>query len=132
MVQRRVIHDGEHGPAGSRLGIARGEDQPADPSVQDGSGAHRAGLEGADEGAAQEAVVAQQAPGRAQGHNLCMSRRVVCAQNLVVAPPEHLTGGRDHEGANGNLARGFRGPGLGQGESHQGFVAEHGGHIPRT
>ena len=63
VVELGMVHDGEDAAAGSGFGIVGGVDEASDAGVEDGSGAHGAGLERGVEGAAFEAVVGECATG---------------------------------------------------------------------
>ena len=63
VVELGMVHDGEHRAAGSGFGVGCGIDEAGDASVEDGSGAHGAGLERGVEGAVFEAIVGECAAG---------------------------------------------------------------------
>ena len=77
------LHDAADG---SGLGIARTEDQASDARMDDGSGAHRAGLQRDVELAAAEPVVAQRARGLAQGLDLGVRAWDRCAETTWFQP----------------------------------------------
>ena len=84
VVERGMVHDGEHGAAGAGFGVAGGEDQAGDARVEDGAGAHGAGFERAVERAAGEAVVAERAAGGAQGDDFGVGGGVVGAETWLL------------------------------------------------
>ena len=59
VVEHGVVEDGEDRPAGPGFGVWGGVDEAGDAGVEEGAGAHGAGLEGGVEGAACEAVIAE-------------------------------------------------------------------------
>ena len=85
VVECGVVEHMEDGAGRACFGIAGSEDEPGQPGVQHGTGAHGAGLKGAHQGAAEQAVVAECTPRLAQGNDFGMGGGVVCAQDLVVA-----------------------------------------------
>ena len=93
VVERGVVHDGEDAAAGPGLGVGSGVDQARDAGVQDGAGAHGAGLERAEERAVEQAVVGECDAGGAEGDDLGVGGGVVVAQNAVVGAGEDLAGG---------------------------------------
>jgi len=93
VVECRVVHDGEDGDAGTGLGVARGEDKARDARVEDGPGAHGAGLKRAEEAAPEESIVAEREAGGAEGDDLGVGSGVVRAKDLIVANAENFASG---------------------------------------
>ena len=76
--------------------------------MEDGSGAHGAGLEGGVEVAAVEAVVTEELAGGAEGDDLGMSAGVVIAEDTVIAGGDDLTIAYE-DGTDGDFAGGLGG-----------------------
>ena len=110
-----MVHDAEDRAAGAGLGVGRGVDEAGDARVEDGAGAHGAGLERDVEGAAgvllREAVVGEVARGVAEGDDLGVGGGVVVAQDAVLAAGDDLVL-IDDDGADGDLAGKLRRRGL--------------------
>jgi hypothetical protein len=126
MVERGMVHDGEHGAAGAGLGVARGEDEARDARMEDGSGAHGAGLEGAEERAAEQAIVVECEASSAEGYDFRVGGGVVGTEDLIVADAEDFARGGDDDGADGDFAGSFGGAGLIEREAHVMGVGLHG------
>src|SRR5207245_436890 len=92
--------------------------------VEDGSGAHRAGLEGDVEGAIFEAVVAEVEASFAEGNDLGVGCGVGVAENSVLAAADDFVL-VDDDCAYGDFAVGFGGVGFGYGGSEVGEVVFH-------
>jgi len=122
MVKRGVVHDGEGGATGASLGIARSKDEARDASVEDGSGAHGAGLEGAEERAAEKAIVGEREAGGAQGDNFGVGGGVVGAEDLIVASAKNFSEGGDDDCADGDFAGSLSGAGFIERQVHVVFV----------
>ena len=90
MVQPGMVEHLHDAADGSGLGVARAEDEPRNARMDDGSGAHGAGLQRDVELAAAEPVVAQRARGLAQGHDLRVGRGVAGGDHLVPAASHDL------------------------------------------
>jgi hypothetical protein len=99
-----MVDYAEHAAAGARLGIGSGVYQARDASVEDGSGAHRAGLQRAVERAVKQAIVDEGEAGGAERDDLGMRRGVAVAEDLVVASGDDFAGGRDDDGTDRDFA----------------------------
>ena len=110
-----MIEHAEYGTARASFRIGRGEDQAADACVQDGSGAHRARLEGAVEVAAFEAVVAECLAGGAEGDDLGVSGGIGVGDDAIAAAGDDFSVAHD-DAAYGHFAGGFSEPRFGNGE----------------
>ena len=112
MVELGVVEDAEDRAAGAGLGVGCGVDQAADAGVEDGSGAHCAGLERDVEGAAfGEAIIFQRAGGCAESDDLGVGGGVVIAQDTVLAAGDDLAV-EDEDGADGDFAVALGGAGF--------------------
>ena len=109
-----MVHDGEDGAAGSGFGVGRGVDEAGDAGVEDGSGAHGAGLEGGVEGAVFEAIVVEGEAGFAEGYDLGVGGGVGVAEDSVLASADDFVF-VDDDCAYGDFAVGFGGLGFGDG-----------------
>lgn len=98
VVLPRVFQGHEEAADGAGLGVAGAVDQALDPCVQDGSGAHEARFEGADERAPGEPPALQPPGCGAQGQELRVGRGIAVDLASVVARGQQLSCGRDHEG----------------------------------
>ena len=107
------------------LGVTRAIHDARDPRMEDGTGAHRTGLEGHEQFATRQTIVAQGARGIAQRGNFGMSGRVAFADRAVEAPPDDFSGPH-HDRADRDFAKTFRGACQGNGLAHEKFVAESG------
>ena len=120
MVELRVIEDGEDGATGAGLGVGGGLKEPGDAGVEDSTGAHGAGLERADEGAAGEAIVGKGETGGAEGDDLRMGGGVGGAEDLVVTAAEDgFAVWRYDDRADRDLPCEFGGAGFGDHEVHE-------------
>ena len=124
MVECGVVEDGEGGTAGSGLGVEGGVDEAGEACVDDGSGAHGAGLERGVEGAVFEAVVAEVQAGFAEGYDFGVGGGVVVAEDAVLASADDDVV-VDDDCAYGDFAAGFGGLGFGDGGSEVGEVGGH-------
>lgn len=87
------------------LGVVCTKHDSSDPGVADGPGAHGAGLQGDHQGQASQPVIAEFLCRRAQGHDLCMGRRVMGPNRLIGTDCDDLSGvWIDHNGAYRRLA----------------------------
>ena len=88
VIELRVVEYGQNRAAGAGFGIVCGIDEFAEAGVQDGSSAHRARLQSADQGAAGEAVVAKLFAGSAERDDLRVGCRIGIPQNAIAAGGE--------------------------------------------
>jgi len=107
------------------LGVTRTIDDARDPRMEDGPGAHRARLQGDEQLATRQAIVAEAACGIAQRGNFGMGSRIALADRAVEAPSDNLSG-PDHDGADRHLPKAFCRARQGNGLAHEEFVAETG------
>lgn len=87
VVELRVVHDGENRTASAGFGVGGGVDEARDASVDDGSGAHCAGLERDVECAIFDAVVSEMPACFAESDDLCVCCGIVVAEDAVLAVP---------------------------------------------
>lgn len=92
MVQLRLVQHSEHAPAGTGLEVFGAVEEPGDTGVEDGAGAHGTGLKRAEEGAAEEAVVAERGSSLAERNDFCVGGGVGGSEHLVVAAAQDFTG----------------------------------------
>ena len=105
MVQARVVAQGEQRASGAGLGVGGAVDEAGDAGVDEGAGAHRAGLEGDVEGGAVDPPAAGAATGLAEGDDLGVAGGV----GVGLAGVEADAGDAavlDDEGADGDVAAG--------------------------
>jgi len=107
------------------LGIACTIDDARDPRMEDGAGAHRAGLQGHEQLATRQAIISEAARGIAQRGNFGMGGRIALADRAVEAPSDNFSGPH-HDCADRHLAKTLRRAGQGYGLAHEKFVAESG------
>lgn len=112
------LHDSRDG-SGFWIGCA--EDKPGDAGVDDGSGAHGAGLKGDVERASTKPIIPQFTSGFAQGDDLGVAAGIVCGGDLIPSAADDAAIADDH-GSYGDFASYF-GP-MGQAERllHPEFV----------
>ncbi len=102
--------------------VAGAEDEPSNAGVNEGAGAHGAGLEGAIKGGAFEAVVAEAAGGLAEGENFGVSGGVGQGDGGVGGGSQQGAVGADDHGADRDLAGLLATAGGGKGFTHPVFV----------
>jgi len=128
VVEAGVVAQREQAAGGAGLGVGGAVDEAGDAGVDEGSGAHRAGLEGDVEGGAVDPPAAGAATGLAQGDDLGVAGRV----GVGLAGVEADAGDAavlDDEGADGDVAAGGGGGGEAQGLAHVSEVGvRRGGH----
>ena len=108
-----MVEDAEDRSAGAGLGVGRGVDQAGDAGVEDGAGAHGAGLKGDVEGAAfGQAIVGERSGGVAESDDLGVGSGIVVAQNAVLAAGDDLAV-EGEDGADGDFAVTLGGAGFG-------------------
>ena len=112
---------------GAQLVVVRPEDEAVDPGEHEGAGAHRARLEGDDEGAAGEPPLTAGGGGGAQRDDLGVPGRVALGLAGVAARADDRAGLVEHDGADRYVVTGEGGLRLGEGEAH-GLVPGHGAH----
>ena len=93
--------------------------------MEDGAGAHGAGLERAEERAAQQTIVVESEAGGAECDDFSVRGGIVGAEDLVVAGADDFAAGGNDDGADGDLAGGFGGAGLVEREAHVVGVGKH-------
>src|SRR5882724_7684874 len=111
-----MVHDREDRATSAGFGVGGGVDEATDAGVEDGSGAHGAGLEGGVEGAVFEAVVVERAAGFAEGYELGVCGGVAVAEDSVLASADDFVF-VDYDCAYRDLAVGLGGLGFGYGGS---------------
>lgn len=99
MVEARVGEDFEAGSDGAAFGVVSTVDEARDAGMDDGAGAHAAGLDGDVEGGVREAVVAEEASGFAESDDLSVRSGVTIADGTVAGTDENLAV-MDENGAN--------------------------------
>jgi len=118
MVEKRVGEDFETGAKSAALGIVSAIDHAQNAGLDDGAGAHAAGLDGDVKSGAGEAIVAEKAGGFAKGDDFGMGGGVIVANGTVVRTRQNLAITDEHS-ADGDFA------GLGSGASFcKGFLHE--------
>ncbi len=105
MVETRVRQDFETGANSAALGIISAVDKAWDAGLDNGAGAHAAGLDGDVENGTGEAVVAEQAGGCAKDEDFSVGGGVVVADCTVVRTCENLAVVDEHS-ADGHFAGG--------------------------
>lgn len=123
MIEGGLLEEVEQATGGAPLGISDAEDNPADPTVDDGAGAHRTGLLGHVEVAIDEAPVSQRLLRLTQGQHLGVGGGVAQRLHLIVGSREDLATADDHR-ADGDFPRLESSPGLPQGLLHQKGIAD--------
>jgi hypothetical protein len=113
-----VADEVEQGGDGAGLGVVGAEDQSGHPGLDQGTGAHGAGLEGDDQRAAVEAPGAEGGGGGAEGLQLGVGGGVALPLAAVAAAGQLGAVGADHDGADRDVVVVEGGLGLGQGDPH--------------
>jgi NADH-quinone oxidoreductase subunit I len=113
-----VGEDFEAGANGAAFGIVGAVDEARDAGLDNGAGAHAAGLDGDVERGINEAVVAEKAGGFAKGDYFCVSGGVAVADSAVVRTRQNLAVVDEHS-ADGDFASLGRRTRFGQGFLHE-------------
>lgn len=121
MIHGGIIENREAGANRAAFGIVCTIDEAIDASLQHGSGAHRAGLDGDVDGHPCEAVIAQSRRGRPQGHYLGVRGGIAAADGAVAGARDDLSSLGDHA-TNRHFSAPRSEAGLGQRQSHAFFV----------
>lgn len=100
------------------FGVVGAEDDASEAEMDGGGGAHWAGFEGHDQGAADQAGGAEHRRGVAHGEEFGVGGGVVVAFDAVAGLGQHGAVGGEHHGADRDLARRGGGAGLGQRGRH--------------
>ena len=103
VVERGVVEDGERGAAGTAFRVGCGVKQPTYARVQNGAGAHRAGLKCGVKGAVFQTIVFESAGRGAKCDYFGMGGRVGRGDNLVATARDDFIVENDDR-ANGNFA----------------------------
>ncbi len=103
MVETRVGEDFETGADGAAFGVVGAVNEARDASLDDGAGAHAAGLDGDVERSICKAVVAEKAGGFAKNNNLGVSAGVAVPNGAVVRTGKDLANVDEH-GTDGDFA----------------------------
>src|SRR6267154_1733021 len=90
MVESRVGEDFEAGADGAAFGVVGAVDEAGDAGLNDGAGAHAAGLDGDVKGGVGEAVVAEEASGLAEDDDFGVGGGVTIAGGAVAGTGEDL------------------------------------------
>ena len=98
-----VVGQVEAAAEGPPFGIRRGEHHGAHPCLDQGAGAHRAGLQGHQQGAVVEAPGAQQGGGLPQRHQLSVAQGILAAVTAIAAPADSPAPGIQHHSRHGHL-----------------------------
>jgi hypothetical protein len=106
MVEARVGKDLETGADSATFGVVGTVDETWDTGLDDGAGAHAAGLDGDVERGISEAIVAEKAGGFAKGNHFRMGCGVIVADGAIAGTGQNLAVVDEH-GANGDFA-GYR------------------------
>jgi hypothetical protein len=117
MVEARVRKDFETGADGAAFGVVGTVDEALDTGLDNGAGAHAAGLDGDVESGIGKAVVAEEAGGFAQDDDFGVGGGVVVADGAIAGVSEDFAV-VDKDGADGDFARGRSGAGFGEGFVH--------------
>src|SRR6185369_3578377 len=105
------------------LRIAGAIDDPADPGMHDGAGAHGAGLQRHEQFATGQTVIAEHAGRIAQGGDFGMRRRIALTDRRVEAAPDDDSVLYDDR-ADRHFAQAFGGTGLRYRLAHEEFVTQ--------
>jgi len=124
MVESRVGEDFEAGADGAAFGVVGAVDEAGDAGLNDGAGAHAAGLDGDVKGGVGEAVVAEEASGLAEDDDFGVGGGVTIAGGAVAGTGEDLAV-VDKDSADGDFAGCRCGAGFGQGFLHELGVGFH-------
>ncbi len=123
VVQTRVLADREERRDRAALRVVAAVHDAADAGVDEGAGAHRAGLERDVGDDVLEPPARKLLRGSPDGDHLRMGRRIVQRLALVLTARELVTGSRDEHAADRNLADAGRDVRLRERGAHPRFVA---------
>ena len=119
MIEAKVLADRIERAEGSGAGVVAAVDHPVDAGVDEGSRAHRAGLEGDVRGEPVEAPTPTVAGGLTEGEHLGVRGGVFEEFAEVVGPRDHEARTVDEDASDGNLSPQGGNPRLGEGEIHE-------------
>ncbi len=119
MIQAGITADREEGVDGAGLGIGAAVDDTGHARVDEGAGAHGAGLQRHVDGRAFEAPVAERGGGAAEGVDLGVGGGILIGLAAVAAAADDGAGGVHHDGAHGDVAHLGGGLGLAEGFAHE-------------
>ena len=105
MVRARVAQDVAHAAAGAGARLPRPQDDGGEAGELDGARAHRAGLEGDDEGAARQAPGAPRAAGLTQGDDFGVACGVMVGLSAVSPASDDAATFVNDDGSDGNVSR---------------------------
>jgi hypothetical protein len=103
VVEARVFEGGEAAADGASLGVISAIDEALDAGREEGPGAHEAGFEGADEGAAGEAPGAEGLGGLAEGEDLGVGGGVEVELASIEGGGDEGACGVEDEGTDGDV-----------------------------
>src|SRR5258706_2388923 len=124
MVEARVGENLEAGADGAAFGVVGTVDETGDAGLNDGAGAHAAGLDRDVERGVGETVVAEEASGLAEDDDFGVGGGVTIADGAVAGTGEDLAV-MDKDSADGDFAGCRCGAGFGQGFLHELGVGFH-------
>lgn len=107
-----------HRTDGSGLVVEGTEDHALGPGADEGPGAHRARLQGHDEGAAVQAPLTPERGGGGDRHELRVAERIGIDFAPIVTAPDDLTDLIDDHSPDGNVVMSRRQRRLGEGMPH--------------
>jgi hypothetical protein len=124
MVEARMGEDFETGADGAAFGIVGAVDEARDTGLDDGAGAHAAGLDGDVERGVDETVVAEKTRGFAQCDNFGVGGGVAIADGAVARTRQDLAFMDEHS-ADGDFAGCGGGTGFGERFLHELDISFH-------
>jgi hypothetical protein len=113
-----VADEVEQGGDGAGPRVVGGEDEPGDPGLDEGAGAHGARLQGDDQGAAVQAPGPEGGGGDAQGLQLGVGGGIAPLLAAVAATGQLGAVGGDQDGPDRDVVVAGGGPGLASGNPH--------------
>jgi hypothetical protein len=126
MVETRVGEDFEAGADGAAFGIVGAVNETRDSGLNDGTGAHAAGLDGDVKSGIGKAVVAEKTGGFAESDDFGVGCRVAIADGAVARAGKDITVMDEHR-ADGDFAGCSRGARFGKSFLHElGMISHHG------
>lgn len=124
VIERGVFQDVEYGSGTAGLGIHAANDHLGDAGLDDGAGAHLAGLQGYVEGAVLQSPVADFFAGFVDSGNFGVCQGVFVGVAAVVASADNFIP-VDYDTADGDFSEGVCFLGLGEGGFHVFFLSGH-------
>jgi hypothetical protein len=122
VIQAVIVAEVVNGPGSAPFRITPAEYQPADPRMDGCHHAHRARLQGDDQGGAMKPVVPVNGSGAPQCQNFRMSGRIMKRNGLIMSLRDNEPLGISQDGPHRNFSLKEGLPGLPQGFLHENTI----------